>query len=637
MYNLRVKGKLFTMRYIKKVCPFLLLSILFTTSCSVNKNYDVLKMIKIATDNTPFYADFINEKELYHDGGNMEFNKSINISLPSKYDLREKGIIGKAKDQGSDGTCWSFASSTTIEASYLGQNNITQEQYKNKYGDYLTLSPLYNAYFASHYFGYDDITNYNERWENQKGEGQYILGGVKDKYYVNLGGYPLYTVNNMANLTGLNYENDYPYESKDNYVQGNARFKHEFELNSYSSLPSPYYFSINGEAIFRESALNLIKSKIVDNYAIEAAIYYGSESSSNYNKYFPTFKKILLETKGVDKYTETQINDATNLMLGKLNNITSTDLTPVFEIVSLYEHGNIEEESILDVKQRYYYELTFCLATYSQYCFTETISNHEIVIVGYDDNYSKDNFALTPPGDGAFIALNSWGEQWGYDGYFYISYYDCSLSDLGVYDVIKDNTRDVSNLYSYNLGTATHLMSIPTKEDIQVANIFTMEKDSILDYASIDIALQDSDVTYAVYKLNDNYKTPTDGNLLTKFNKYYEYYGYYREKIEDIKVNKGDAISIVIEQKSSYHLASENSLLVVPLGYKTAYYEREEMALDDKNWPCSEDNYIVNKGESYIGYKNSWCDFIDLKDYFEINNPCYTINNPPIRLYTKDC
>ncbi|MBQ3409415.1 MAG: hypothetical protein IJH12_09460 [Clostridia bacterium] len=57
--------------------------------------------------------------------------------------------------------------------------------------------------------------------------------------------------------------------------------------------------------------------------------------------------------------------------------------------------------------------------------------SHAISIVGWDDTYSKDNF-LSPKGnkpenDGAYIALNSWGTNWGDGGYFYISYEDCRV------------------------------------------------------------------------------------------------------------------------------------------------------------------------------------------------------------------
>lgn len=53
-------------------------------------------------------------------------------------------------------------------------------------------------------------------------------------------------------------------------------------------------------------------------------------------------------------------------------------------------------------------------------------SSHAINIVGWDDDFSKDNFPANcrPNSDGAYLALNSWGDQWGDNGYFWISYED---------------------------------------------------------------------------------------------------------------------------------------------------------------------------------------------------------------------
>lgn len=53
-------------------------------------------------------------------------------------------------------------------------------------------------------------------------------------------------------------------------------------------------------------------------------------------------------------------------------------------------------------------------------------SNHVVLIIGWDDNFSKDNFPEDnrPQKDGAYIVLNSWGSEWGENGVFYLSYED---------------------------------------------------------------------------------------------------------------------------------------------------------------------------------------------------------------------
>lgn len=58
-------------------------------------------------------------------------------------------------------------------------------------------------------------------------------------------------------------------------------------------------------------------------------------------------------------------------------------------------------------------------------------SNHAITVIGWDDNYKKENFYLQPEGDGAWLCKNSWGTTFGDEGYFYISYYDVSFHRKG--------------------------------------------------------------------------------------------------------------------------------------------------------------------------------------------------------------
>lgn len=77
--------------------------------------------------------------------------------------------------------------------------------------------------------------------------------------------------------------------------------------------------------------------------------------------------------------------------------------------------------------------------------------NHGVTIVGWDDNYPRTNFnaGQRPPGDGAFIVKNSWGTDWGKDGYFYLSYYDKSLS-TGVCYYNAEKIDNYRRAYEYD-------------------------------------------------------------------------------------------------------------------------------------------------------------------------------------------
>ena len=91
----------------------------------------------------------------------------------------------------------------------------------------------------------------------------------------------------------------------------------------------------------------------------------------------------------------------------------------------------------------------------------EVGENHGVCIVGWDDTYPSDRFtaaeAGAPPGDGAFLARNSWGAGYGDHGYFWVSYYDRSFAfdDCTSYSRV-DPASDYTRNYQYDtLGWTT--------------------------------------------------------------------------------------------------------------------------------------------------------------------------------------
>jgi predicted outer membrane repeat protein len=89
--------------------------------------------------------------------------------------------------------------------------------------------------------------------------------------------------------------------------------------------------------------------------------------------------------------------------------------------------------------------------TKASYCNNQSLGNHFVTVVGWDDNFSRDNFKINPGHDGAWICKNSWGTDWGDNGYFYLSYYDAPLRFNYAVGYIINNTEVYDRLYQYDV------------------------------------------------------------------------------------------------------------------------------------------------------------------------------------------
>lgn len=90
--------------------------------------------------------------------------------------------------------------------------------------------------------------------------------------------------------------------------------------------------------------------------------------------------------------------------------------------------------------------------------------DHSVVIVGWDDDFSKENFKLQPSENGAWLAQNTRGDKWGNDGYFWISY-ETPLEEARIFE-LGQGYQDI--LY-YDFG---HYNSLEATDTITLANVF---------------------------------------------------------------------------------------------------------------------------------------------------------------------
>lgn len=133
----------------------------------------------------------------------------------------------------------------------------------------------------------------------------------------------------------------------------------------------------------------------------------------------------------------------------------------------------------------------------ASYCYIGTNKiNHDVVIVGWDDQYSKSNFPMEPEGDGAFLCMNSWGEGFGDHGYFWISYYD---TNIGIYNICYTGVEDTDNydaIYQSDLGGFVGQVGYKD-ETAYFANVYTAEADETLSAAGFYAV--GPDTSYEIY------------------------------------------------------------------------------------------------------------------------------------------
>lgn len=163
---------------------------------------------------------------------------------------------------------------------------------------------------------------------------------------------------------------------------------------------------------------------------------------------------------------------------------------------AIFRYGAIETslysqmEYVDSVSQ--YYDATNA----SYYYDGEEVPNHDVVVVGWDDNYPKEKFTIEPEGDGAFICKNSWGTEFGEDGYFYVSYYDTNICNKSVVYTRIGSADNYDKIYQSDLLGWVGLMGFG-KEEAYFANVYTAGENEEL--AAISFYATGENTEFEVY------------------------------------------------------------------------------------------------------------------------------------------
>lgn len=187
------------------------------------------------------------------------------------------------------------------------------------------------------------------------------------------------------------------------------------------------------------------------------------------------------------------------------------------------------------------------------YCYKgNEKSNHDVVIIGWDDHFSKELFRdKTIENDGAFICINSWGEDFGDNGVFYISYEDSCIGTINVCYTEVEDTDNYDAIYQNDLCGWIGTLGFEGSNTAYFANVYQAKSDESL--RAVGFYAAKEGLRYDVFicqkyfgkvSLNDRTHVAASGKLKNE--------GYYTIKLDHgYPISKGDEYAVIVKVKNT--------------------------------------------------------------------------------------
>ena len=516
-------------------------------------------------------------------------------SFPDSFDLRHcdtdgdgvyENYVTPVKLQNPFGTCWGFGAIAAAEISLLGSGLAQADGYgpvadPDNGVKELNLSEKHLTYFT--------FTAMNDRNDPQNGEGLQFPKGTTAAERLNSGGMLFFATSLFASGIGPNLEDRTGLDAEDEGIltyQGKNGFV-EFQR---ANLPDgtvqlkPVWYSMHDDWSLPEKYRYATSYRLAESYELPSPT--GRDEENNY------------------VFNEDGVNAIKEQLLAKRG-------------VAVGFHA----ESYLPGQDAS--EKTYMSKAWAHYTWQIQSANHAVCIVGWDDSFPKESFleGHQPPADGAFLVKNSWGaatnsdfagngyRNWGIrdedgraTGYFWLSYYDQSLTSPEAFAFDKSNVGHKFYVEQYDYLPVREVSEVTVDKETGMANVFRAEGDSVLSQISFQTATPGTKVIYEVYLLDEGFDNPTQGSPVFSGSETYAYGGYHKVTIpesQQVEMKKGQLYSVAVKEQTP----SGSWAYVLPQGVSGELLDAMGMPHTPKS--------VINEKESFFFTDSAWHDMSD--------------------------
>lgn len=452
--------------------------------------------IKINADGTLFESDeekyYVNDKlvlMISAENVNEIFDCAVNVYNNKKV-VVEKGITRVELEKDSKNI---KVNEQTIEAAYV---------LEEKEGEYFIPITIFTEFFG-----------YSYKWDGKM--------------------YTADIINEEKDARTLPYYYSYESEKKAPKVRSQGNFGSCWAFASLTALES----SLRPEE-------DLVFS--IDHMVLKNSFIGGMNDGGDYTMsmaYLTAWQGPVSET--VDKYDGETKDYEPVKHVQEIQIIDSKKFEEIKEMV--YKYGGVQSSLYTSLVNSLSTSTYYNKENYS-YCYIGANKpNHDVVIIGWDDNYPKENFNVDVEGDGAFICRNSWGEEFGDKGNFYVSYYD---SNIGVHNIVYtgiEETDNYKNIYQTDLCGWVGSMGYKDQNTAYFANVYTSKGNEELH--AVGFYATDKDTEYEVYvcteyngteSLSNSERIAASGTLRNV--------GYYTVDLNrGYKLEKGQKYAVIVK------------------------------------------------------------------------------------------